>query len=211
MDIRKGFIGMLRVTVIDYGVGNLLSVCRAVEHCGAEAVLVNSPQEIEKAERLILPGVGAFGDAMQGLRKRQLVGTIRAYAETGRPFLGICLGMQLFFSESVEGGKHKGLDLLKGKVTRLPNNVKVPHMGWNTLENIISTPLTQGISKGDYVYFVHSFAPEPQDPHVTVATSFHGRDFPAIVKKGNIWGTQFHPEKSGTVGSKILKNFVELL
>jgi len=196
------------IAIIDYGMGNLRSVQKAVEILSGEAVITRDQAVIDAAERLILPGVGAFGDAMENLRKLDLIDPIRRYVETGRPFLGICLGMQLLFAESEEHGLRQGLGLIPGRVVRfdIPKNYKVPHMGWNRLTTQ-AHPLWEGLGTEPYVYFVHSYhAPGKSD--YTIATAEYGYEFPAAVARDNVMGTQFHPEKSGDVGLTILGNFM---
>ena len=209
-----------RIVVVDYGVGNLLSVTRAFETRGAEATVTSDPAVVLGAERLVLPGVGAFADGMAGLEERGLVKPIRDYAATGKLLLGICLGMQLLFSESEEFGLHRGLDLIKGRVLAIPNEVlgggwrKTPHIGWNELRlppgrSSWEETLLAGLSEGTAVYFVHSFAVVPADPAVRLADCDHvGYAVSASVQKDRIFGCQFHPEKSGEVGLSIIDNFL---
>jgi glutamine amidotransferase len=211
---------MGRVTVVDYGVGNLLSLARAIEHAGATAVVSEEPAEIENAEKVILPGVGAFADGMEELRARGLVEPLRAFAASGRPLLGICLGMHLLMDESTEFGVHEGLGIVSGTVREVPRTgsngsvQKVPHIGWSTLvptgDSDWRGSLLDGIEHGAAVYFVHSFAVEPADPGVCIAESRYG-DFPipSVIRRGNVAGTQFHPEKSAAVGLRLIRNFVE--
>lgn len=208
-----------RVTVIDYGIGNLLSVCRAFEHCGAEVLLADSPSDVESAERLVLPGVGAFTDGMAGLSTGGFIGPIRKYVKTGRPFLGICLGMQMMLETSEEFGVHEGLGLIPGNVVAIPctgsngKSHKIPHIGWNAL--LPPTPVADwketilaGITPGIAVYFVHSFAAVPSNPaHRLADCDYNGRVISAAVKCGNLYGCQFHPEKSGEAGLRIINNF----
>lgn len=196
------------IAIIDYDICNLRSVQKAIEYLGGEAVITRDAAVIDTADRLILPGVGAFGDAMDNLRKFGLVDPIHRYVATGKPFLGICLGMQLMFAESVEHGLQQGLGLIPGRVVRfnIPKEYKVPHMGWNRL-TMTGHPLWDGLGTEPYVYFVHSYHVE-RDSEYAVATSDYGYEFPAAVAKGNVMGTQFHPEKSGDVGMRILANFM---
>ena len=208
------------VTVVDYGLGNLFSIDRALTYLGASADITSSPEAIRRAGRLVLPGVGAFGDGMRQLQERGLIEPILAFAGSGRPLLGICLGMQLLFDESEEFGLYSGLGLIEGRVIRLHDqdptgrHVKVPHIGWNELhqpkhsEHWGSTPL-DGLEEGDAVYFVHSFVPYPELDSVTIARmSYGGHWYCAAVQKENVLGVQFHPEKSGNVGLLVLRNFL---
>lgn len=213
---------MKRVTVIDYGIGNILSVCRAIEYFGAQVVLSGSPQEIIKAERLVLPGVGAFADGMEGLHQRGLVEAIQEYACTGRPFLGICLGMQMMMESSEEFGNYKGLGLIKGTVLAVPPRGsdgvahKIPHIGWNELlcppgiENWQGTIL-EGIPQGSSMYFVHSFTAVPDYAENRLAdTNYNGCVISAAIRSSNLYGCQFHPEKSGKAGLGIIRNFLNI-
>lgn len=200
---------MTTVTMVDYGIGNVRSVQKALEHVGADVVLTADPEAIRTARRLILPGVGAFGAGMAALRERGLVAPIQEAAEQGVALLGICLGMQLLFEESEELGKHRGLALLPGWVVRFPvNELKIPHVGWNQIEHDGEHPLLAGVPSGAYAYFVHSFYCAATDPEDVIATTEYGLSFPAIAGRGNVAGIQFHPEKSQQVGLRILRNFV---
>lgn len=201
------------LVIIDYGVGNLFSLQCSLKSIGVEAVVTNDAEVIKKADRIILPGVGAFGDAAKKLRATGLVDVIKNEAENGKPFLGICLGMQLLFEKGYEYGEHEGLGFLKGKVVPLegciPEKLDIPHMGWNALEFKGESPLFKYINDGDYVYFVHSYYATDCDESV-IAVAEYGSPVTAAVGKGNIFGCQFHPEKSGDVGLKILKAFCEI-
>ncbi len=201
------------LAIIDYGVGNLFSLQCSLKKIGVDAVVTNDAQVIRDADRIILPGVGAFGDAINKLRSTGLVDTIKAEAENGKPFLGICLGMQLLFEKGYEYGVHEGLGFLKGNVVplegKIPSELNVPHMGWNGLDFKCNSPIFKYINEGDFVYFVHSFYATDCDDSV-IATSEYGIPVTAAVGKGNIFGCQFHPEKSGDVGLNILKAFCEL-
>ncbi len=201
------------LAIIDYGVGNLFSLQCSLKKIGVDAVVTNDAQVIKDADRIILPGVGAFGDAINKLRSTGLVDTIKAEAENGKPFLGICLGMQLHFEKGYEYGVHEGLGFLKGNVVplegKIPSELNVPHMGWNGLDFKCDSPIFKYINEGDFVYFVHSFYATDCDDSV-IATSDYGIPVTAAVGKGNIFGCQFHPEKSGDVGLNILKAFCEL-
>lgn len=201
---------MTKVTMVDYGIGNVRSVQKALEHVGAEVTLTANPDAIRTAGRLVLPGVGAFGAGMTALRQRGLVAAIQEAAERGAALLGICLGMQLLFEESEELGKHRGLALLPGWVVRFPvNHLKVPHVGWNQIEHDGDHPLLQGVPSGAYAYFVHSFYCAAGDPDDVIASTEYGLHFPAIAGRKNVTGIQFHPEKSQHVGLRILRNFVQ--
>ena len=197
------------IAIIDYGMGNLHSVSKAVERLGYEVRVSADPKEILDAEGAILPGVGAFGDAMQNLRNTGLDEVTRFYAESGKPLLGICLGMQLLFSKGEEHGDNTGLDLLPGEVVRFRGDYKVPHMGWNRLEFRQASPLFEGLTEG-HVYFVHSFHAKPAEPADLLATTDYYQDVTAIVGRGNVYGMQFHPEKSGELGMQLLDNFLAL-
>ncbi len=200
------------IAIIDYGMGNLRSVQKGFENSGHEATITSDPAEILQAERVVLPGVGAFEDAMHELRARGLVDTVRQAAASGRPFLGICLGLQLLFDVGYEGGTHEGLGILPGKVVRfeLPAGYKVPHMGWNQLSIRRASPLLSGLSAAPYMYFVHSYYVVPDDESVIAAEASYPTPFTAMVWRDNLFATQFHPEKSQTEGLRILKNFAEL-
>ena len=196
------------IAIIDYGVGNLLSVAKALERIGSEALITSRKEDFLEADGVILPGVGAFGDAMISLRKLELLAALKAYAKTGKPLLGICLGMQLLFSVSEEHGDHVGLGLIPGHVIRMRGDYKIPQVGWNQLQFESKHPLVAGVEAGEFTYFVHSYLVAPIDPSVIVATTDYHQTIPAIVVKGNIVGMQFHPEKSSTTGLKLLSNFV---
>ena len=199
------------IGIIDYGVGNLFSLCSSCKAIGEEAFVSGDAEELAKADRLILPGVGAFEDAAKKLRDSGMAAFVRAQAAQGKPLLGICLGMQLLFEKSYEYGCHQGLGLLKGQVVpmegKLPSDLKNPHMGWNALDVRRGT-LLEGLS-GQYVYFVHSFFAENCEDSLSALTEY-GIPITAAVEKGNIYGCQFHPEKSGNVGLGILRKFAEV-
>ena len=201
------------VAIIDYGVGNLFSLQCSLNKIGVEAVVTKDPQQIMSADRIILPGVGAFGDAAKKLKESGLVELITSQAQSGKPFLGICLGMQLLFEKGYEYGEHDGLGFLKGNVValegKIDSNLRIPHMGWNALDFKKESPLFKYINDGDYVYFVHSYYATDCEESV-LATSDYGIPVTATVGKGNIFGCQFHPEKSGDVGLNILKAFCEI-
>ena len=201
------------IAIIDYGMGNLRSVQKAFERVGHQAVITREPRAIKQADRVVLPGVGAFGDCMNNLRRYGLENPIREAIDGGKPFLGICLGLQLLFTESEEFGTHKGLNILPGKITRFPASanhsmkLKVPHMGWNTISVCQSAPLLQGIDSGSHVYFVHSFFVEPDDLDMVCTMTDYGQPFVSSVWKDNIFASQFHPEKSQRVGLRLFHNF----
>ena len=203
---------MAKIAIIDYQMGNLRSVQKAFEKVGHEASITSEPPELARAEKVVLPGVGAFGDAMAELRRRDLVGPIRDAVSAGKPFLGICLGLQLLFDVGYEGGEHEGLGLLRGKVSRfeLPHDLKVPHMGWNRGAIRRRAPVLSGIEEGAYFYFVHSYFVEPDDAKLISIESEYGSPFCAAIWRDNLFATQFHPEKSQDNGLKLLKNFAEL-
>ncbi len=198
------------VAVIDYDAGNIKSVQKAVEYLGEKALVTRNPQEILAAERVILPGVGSFGDAMGKLAHYGLIPVIKELAEKKAPFLGICLGLQLLFEESEESPGIQGLGLLKGKIVRLPEKegLKVPQIGWNCLEYPLPGRLFQGISAESYVYFVHSYYLQAEEKEIVKATVEYGTTVEASIEKDNLFACQFHPEKSSDVGLKILKNFL---
>jgi glutamine amidotransferase len=197
---------LAKAVIFDYGVGNLLSLKCALEKTGLEASIGTSAQELAKADAIALPGVGAFTTAATKLEA--VKETLKSKVEDGTPLLGICLGLQLFFEESEEGPGN-GLALFEGRTIRLPNTVKVPHMGWNTLNIVKQNELFEGIAEGSYVYFVHSLYPVPVDKTIVCTQTEYGTTFASAVVSKNIFGTQFHPEKSGDLGLRILKNFAK--
>ena len=200
------------IAIIDYGVGNLFSLCSSFKSLGADIVVTGDADEIRKADKLILPGVGAFKDAADKLENLGLDKIIIDEVNKGKAIMGICLGMQMLFEKSYEYGEHKGLGLLKGEVIgmngTIPNNLKIPHIGWNALHFTKESPLFKYIKNGDCVYFVHSFYADGCDESL-IATAEYGKELTAAVNKDNIFGCQFHPEKSGEVGLNILKAFCE--
>ncbi len=210
------------VAVVDYGMGNLRSVCMALKHCGAEVRITDSAAQIRLADRLVLPGVGAFADGMAELQQRGLVEAIQAYAQRGRPFMGICLGMQMMFDVSEEFQDTTGLGLIPGRILAIPPTTaaglphKIPHIGWNKLLIPVTgaqweKTILDGIKPGVAVYFVHSYTSAPDRAADRLADSdYHGRIISAAVRSGNLYGCQFHPEKSGPIGLKLLENFLEL-
>jgi imidazole glycerol-phosphate synthase subunit HisH len=209
------------ITIVDYGMGNLRSVHKGFERVGFPAVVTQDPGSIRKASGLVVPGVGAFKKAMENLTELGLVDPIKEFIASGRPFLGICLGLQLLFSESEEFGVQNGLGLFAGRVIRFPfstpgsppsrNSLKVPHMGWNALQIRKRVPALQGIEDGAYFYFVHSYYPVPEDRDIVATTTDYGGEFVSSISRGNVFACQFHPEKSQAVGLKILRNFGTLV
>lgn len=197
---------MANAVIFDYGVGNLLSLRTALEKAGLNVTIGTTAAELAKADAIALPGVGSFTASLERLDK--VKDSLHTRVEEGTPLLGICLGLQLFF-ESSEEGPGSGLAFFKGKVVELPKTVKVPHMGWNTLEIVKSNELLDGINEGTYVYFVHSLYPVPKDSSIICTKTTYGTTFTSTIAQNNIFGTQFHPEKSGDVGLKILKNFAK--
>lgn len=200
------------IAIIDYDAGNLRSVKKALAFLGREAEITRDPQKILSADKVVLPGVGAFGDAMVKLKQYGLIPVIRQVADQGIPFLGICLGLQLMFEGSEESEGVAGLGLLKGRILRIPEStgLKIPHMGWNSLDIRPDVRLFAGISSGEYVYFVHSYYLKAEEEKAVAATCEYGVRIHAAVEKDQLYGCQFHPEKSGDIGLKILRNFVEL-
>ncbi len=200
------------IAIIDYDAGNIRSVEKATEALGYSAKITRDPHEILQAEKVILPGVGAFGDAMEKLHKYALTDVIAQVAEQNTPFLGICLGLQLLFEESEESPGVRGLGLLKGRIVRFPEDagLKIPQIGWNDLQFPRKGRLFEGVRENPYVYFVHSYYLQAEDPSIVTATAEYGVKIHASVEKGNLFACQFHPEKSSDVGLKILRNFLEL-
>ena len=197
------------IAVIDYGAGNLKSVTKALDHLGYANTIVSRPEELEQADGMILPGVGAFPMCMAALRKSGMDQAILQQAGK-KPLLGICLGMQMLLDSSTEMGGDQGLGLIPGTVEKIETNLKLPHIGWNSLRIVNANPLTAGLSDGDYVYFVHSFCAKVKNPENLALTTDYGTTVTAMIARGNVFGCQFHPEKSGPVGMTILKNFGEL-
>ena len=201
------------LAIVDYGVGNLFSLCSSLKSLNQPAVVTSDPKEISAAERVILPGVGAFGDAAEKLRKTGLDTVVIEQAESGKPLLGICLGMQLLFEKSYEFGEHAGLGLLRGSIVpmkgTIPEDLKIPQMGWNSLILKGSHPLLRDVKDGDCVYFVHSYYAAGCDDSL-IASCDYGREITAAVASDNVMGCQFHPEKSGKIGLSILKAFCEV-
>lgn len=205
------------IAVVDYGRGNLFSLGQALRHLGVAHTVSSDPADLDRAERIIFPGVGAFGDAMEGLRARGLVTPLRAAAERGVPILGICVGCQLLLSRGEEFGLHEGLDLIPGTVSRLPDPwagdpaaIRIPNVGWRRLDVHPGAPVLGALGPDDMMYFVHSYAPRPDDSaHVSATLRVNGERVPVAVRRGNIVGVQFHPEKSGPAGLRLLGRFVD--
>lgn len=196
------------ISIVDYGMGNLYSVEKALEHQGATSRLITSAEEVASAEKLIVPGVGAFGDAISQLERNGMIEALKDYAVSGRPMLGVCLGMQILFESSEEDPGVAGLGVFPGSVKRFPaSSGKVPHMGWNRLDVKPGSRVLAGLGEAPYVYFVHSYYVAPADDSVTAARTPYGVDFTSAVERGAVCGVQFHPEKSQRVGLQILKNF----
>lgn len=200
------------ITIVDYQMGNLRSVQKGIERVGGQAKISSDPAEIAAAEKLILPGVGAFGDAIAEIRRRDLELPIRDFIDSDRPFLGICLGLQLLFERGYEHGEHAGLGVLEGDVVRfeLPSSFKVPHMGWNTVHKTHDAPILSETAEGTHFYFVHSYYVRPADPAVVALKCTYGEPFCAMVWRDNLYATQFHPEKSQDNGLQLLRAFNDL-
>ena len=203
---------MAGIVIVDYGMANLRSVQKAFERVGAAAAISSDPRAVATCDKLVLPGVGAFRDAIARLRESSLAGPIVEHIHTGRPFLGICLGLQLLFTRSMEDGEHTGLGVLAGDVVRFPEQpgLKVPHMGWNHLRFRGDCPLFRGLPEGSAVYFVHSYYPVPEDRGLISAEADYAGLFTAAVWRDNLYATQFHPEKSQEIGLTMLRNFAQL-
>jgi imidazole glycerol-phosphate synthase subunit HisH len=200
------------IAIIDYGMGNLRSVQKGFQQVGQQAVVTSDPAQVAAAAKVVLPGVGAFEDAMTELKRRGLVEPVLAAIDSGKPFLGICLGLQLLFDTGYENGRHAGLGVLRGEVVRfdLPAEYSVPHMGWNQLVIRRPAPLLAGLAEGTFVYFVHSYYVVPEDAEVVAADTDYGGPFCSMIWRGNVYATQFHPEKSQSDGLRMLKNFANL-
>ena len=200
------------IGIIDYDAGNIKSVEKALQYLGQETVVSRDPQVLLKADKVILPGVGSFGDAMENLKKYGLVPVIHEIVEKGTPFLGICLGLQLLFESSDETPGVEGLGILKGKILRIPPSpgLKIPHMGWNSIDIKEDSRLFEGIDRQSYMYFVHSYYLKARNPEDVAATTWYSTDIHAAVEHDNIFACQFHPEKSSELGLRILKNFADL-
>ena len=196
------------IALVDYEIGNLYSIFKALERLGEEVVVTNQAQEIREAEAVVLPGVGSFEKAMENLEKKEIKEAIKENQEDGKPFLGINLGLQLLFEKSQEAPRKKGLSLLPGEVVKLPPTNKIPHMGWNRVYFKKNSPLTRDIPQGRFFYFAHSFYVLPEEPQAVVGICNYNVVIPAIVNHDNVWGFQFHPEKSSVWGMKVLENWV---
>jgi len=201
------------IAIIDYGMGNLRSVQKGIEKVGGKAVITGDPGEIENADGVVLPGVGAFGRCMENLTRHGLVDTVKRVATNGKPFLGICLGLQLLFDESEEFGPVKGLGILPGKVVRFPESdgLTVPHMGWNRIEKRNGPPVLEGVEDDEWFYFVHSYYVVPENKDDIATVTDYGVEFTSSVARGNLFASQFHPEKSAVAGLRILENFNRLV
>lgn len=202
------------LAVVDYGLGNLRSVSKALESVGAQVKVTNQKQDLSLASAIVLPGVGAFQRAMENLKELKLIPAITRAIEENKPFLGICLGLQILFTQSSEHGRHKGLDIIKGRVEKFASGLKIPHMGWNQVKIVKKSKgksdLFENIANNSYFYFVHSYYVVPEDKDVVVATTTYGKEeFACSVNQGNVWGVQFHPEKSEKLGLQFLSNFLK--
>ncbi len=200
------------IAIIDYGAGNLHSVKNALDFLGAESCVTGNAEEILNADKVILPGVGAFGDAMECLRKSGLEDAVKEAAGSGKPFLGICLGLHLLFEESEESPNVRGLGIFKGRIVKIPESsmLKIPHMGWNSITIVKDSKILKDIGESPYVYFVHSYYVKPECADIVSAYTEYGQNLAVAVERDNIFATQFHPEKSGDMGMTILKNFIKL-
>ena len=201
---------MNKVLIVDYGAGNLRSVSRAIAHHGFEPVISCEARAIAGAEAVVLPGVGAAADTMRNLQQGGLVQPIRDYIKSGRPYLGVCMGQQALLTVSEEGGEHACLDIVHGRVKRLPGGQKVPHMGWNQVRQRVAHPIFDGIDDGAYFYFVHSYYPKPDDDSVVIGETDYGVSFASVLAQDNVIATQFHPEKSGRDGLRFYRNFLHI-
>jgi len=201
----------MKLVIVDYGAGNLHSVARAVMHQGVRPLITSTPRYLDEADALIVPGVGAAEDTMANLRSHELVEPIREFIASGRPFLGVCMGQQALFDLSLEGGEHECLGILKGKIVRLPDGQKVPHMGWNRVRYVQAHPIFDDIPDESYFYFVHSYYPQPEDRSIVIGETAYGVTFASVVAKDNVVATQFHPEKSGEMGLQMYGNFLKIV
>ena len=197
-----------KIVIVDYGAGNLRSVARAVAHVGHAPSVTSAPGEVATADALIVPGVGAAADTMRNLREHKMVEPVREYIASGRPFFGVCMGQQALRTVSEEGGEHPCLDVIPGRVKKLPPGLKVPHMGWNTVRQRVAHPIFEGIPDDSYFYFVHSYYPQPDDERVVIGETEYGVTFASVLARNNIVATQFHPEKSGEMGLRMYANFL---
>jgi glutamine amidotransferase len=201
---------MQMIAIIDYGAGNLRSIVNAITKLGYQSKITSHPQDVLDAQTLILPGVGAAGDTMENLRTLGLVDPIRQFTAENRPFFGVCIGLQLLFTGTEEGGWHECLNIFPGRVRRLPPGLKIPHMGWNQVSQVRIHPLFNGIPDGDNFYFVHSYYAEPEDKSLVAGETDYGISISSVLTKGNLVATQFHPEKSGEAGLRMYDNFFKL-
>jgi glutamine amidotransferase len=197
------------VAIVNYGVGNLRSIKRGLEKSGAQVQITHNQKELRRSDAIVLPGVGAFAPAVKNLVP--ITDVVKEAMKNGKPILGVCLGLQLLFTRSSEGGSIRGLNFISGEIVKLPDNVKIPQMGWNTIDFAKLNPLLEGVKDHSYVYFVHSYYPQPSNPEVIVATTEYGVKFPSMVAKKNLFATQFHPEKSSKTGLTMLKNFLKIV
>ena len=201
----------MKITIIDYGAGNVRNVFRAIDQLGVKPIISADPKDILSSDGVILPGVGAAQDTMNYLSEKNLIEPIKQYINANNYFLGVCMGLQALFDYSLEGGRQQCLGIIPGKIVRFPDDLVVPHMGWNQVKVVKKHKLIDGISDKEYFYFVHSFYPEPSSSEVVIATSHYGSNFPSIVAQNNVYATQFHPEKSGDIGLRIYKNFINIV
>ena len=203
-----------RVIVLDYGAGNLRSVARAVEHAGFRPDIAADPRALDDADAVVMPGVGAAADTMRNLNDHGFVEPLRRYIKAGRPFLGVCMGFQALLTVSEEGGRHPCLDIVPGRVRRLPSTngggiaLKIPHMGWNSVDQVQDHPIFEGIPDGSYFYFVHGYYPDPEDDSIVIGRTEYGVRFASAIARGALAATQFHPEKSGRAGLRLYHNFL---
>ena len=206
---QRGFCRIPQVAVVNYGVGNLRSIRKGLEKSGADVKITHNPDDLLSSDAIVLPGVGAFAPAVKNMAP--IADVVAEAIKDGKPILGVCLGLQLLFTRSSEGGSVKGLDFISGDIVKLPDTVKTPQMGWNTLKIVQAHSLLEGVKDGSYVYFVHSYYPQPTDSSVIVATTEYGVRFASMLAKKNLFATQFHPEKSSKTGLTMLKNFVKIV
>ncbi|MDP2729678.1 MAG: imidazole glycerol phosphate synthase subunit HisH [Dehalococcoidales bacterium] len=200
----------MKITIIDYGSGNLRSVANAINKLGYQPEVTSSPDEVLSARVVILPGVGAAADTVASLKKLGLVNPIRHLIAEGRPFFGVCIGLQVLFTATEEGGRHECLDIIPGRVRRLPQGLKIPHMGWNQVKQTKSHPIFDGIANEANFYFVHSYYAEPEDKSFVIGETEYGISMASVIARGNLIATQFHPEKSGELGLKMYDNFIKI-
>ncbi|MDO8428204.1 MAG: imidazole glycerol phosphate synthase subunit HisH [Candidatus Diapherotrites archaeon] len=199
-----------KISILKYGLGNTQSLANALEKMQIQYEWISKPKQIQKAKKIIVPGVGNFGTAMKNIRRQKLKQSLTQAVQTGTPYLGICLGLQILFEESQESKGIKGLGILKGKIQKFQGKEKIPQMGWNRIQKIKTSPLFEKIPNKAFMYFVHSYYAKPKDKKIVAGTTEYGETFPCVIQYKNIYGTQFHPEKSGTLGLQILRNFAGL-